>query len=151
VLKRELEGLDDVVRAKRSVRIPQVLTRSEVSAVLGRLRGTPWLMASLMYGGGLRLLECCRLRVKDIDFARGEITVRDGKGAKDRVTMLPARVADPLRRHLERTRTLHKHDFAGGLGSVALPHAFEGPGRLPTMDLAMGVPGAAPAFRRERR
>jgi len=81
-------------------------------------------MASLMYGCGLRLLECCRLRVKDIDFARNEITVRDGKGAKDRMTMLPARLADRLRRHLERTRTLHQRDLSEGLGAVALPHAF---------------------------
>ena len=125
VLKRNVEGLDEVVRAKRPVRIPQVLSRPEVSTILGRLRGTPWLMASLMYGCGLRLLECCRLRVKDIDFARSEITVRDGKGAKDRVTMLPARVADPLRRHLDRTRRVHQEDLSKGLGGVALPYAFE--------------------------
>lgn len=105
--------------------MPQVLARTEVTAILSRLRGTPWLMASLMYGSGLRLLECCRLRVKDIDFARGEITIRDGKGAKDRVTMLPARLAEPLRRHLDRTRRLHQQDVEEGLGSVALPHAFD--------------------------
>jgi integron integrase len=125
VLKRELEGLDQVARAKRPVRVPQVLSRPEVSTILGRLRGTPWLMASLMYGCGLRLLECCRLRVKDLDFTRSEITVRDGKGAKDRVTMLPARVADPLRRHLDRTRRVYQDDLSKGLGGVALPHAFE--------------------------
>jgi integron integrase len=125
VLKRDVDGLDEVARAKRPVRVPQVLSRPEVSTILGRLRGTPWLMASLMYGCGLRLLECCRLRVKDIDFARCEITVRDGKGAKDRVTMLPARAADPLRRHLDRTRSLHQEDLSKGLGGVALPHAFE--------------------------
>ena len=125
VLKRDFEGLDQIPRAKRPVRVPQVLSRPEVSTILGRLRGTPWLMASLMYGCGLRLLECCRLRVKDIDFARCEITVRDGKGAKDRVTMLPARVADPLRRHLDRTRRVHQEDLSKGLGGVALPHAFE--------------------------
>jgi len=125
VLKRELGGLEQVIRAKQSVRVPQVLARTEVTAILGRLRGTPWLMASLMYGSGLRLLECCRLRVKDIDFSRGEITVRDGKGAKDRVTMLPARLAEPLRCHIERTRRMHKQDLEEGLGSVALPHAFD--------------------------
>ncbi len=125
VLKRDLERLDQVDRAKRPTRLPQVLTRPEVSTILGHLRGTLWLMASLMYGSGLRLLECCRLRVKDVDFARHEITVRDGKGAKDRVTMLPARLVDPLRRHLERTRRFHQQDLSEGLGAVALPHAFE--------------------------
>lgn len=125
VLKREMKGLEEVARAKRPTRVPQVLTRAEVSIILDRLQGTPLLMASLMYGCGLRLLECCRLRVKDIDFARGEITVRDGKGAKDRVTMLPGRVAEPLRGHLDRTRKLHEHDLVQGLGAVALPHAFD--------------------------
>jgi integron integrase len=125
VLERDLDGLDAVTRAKRPIRMPQVLTRAEVLAILAHLRGTSWLMASLMYGSGLRVLECCRLRVKDVDFARGEITVRDGKGAKDRVTMLPTRVAEPLRRHLDRTRQLHERDLRLGLGAVALPHAFE--------------------------
>jgi integron integrase len=125
VLKRKLEGLDQIERARRPARAPQVLARAEVTAILGRLRGTPWLMASLMYGCGLRLLECCRLRVKDIDFARGEMTVRDGKGAKDRVTVLPARLAEPLHRHLARVRRLHQQDLGRGLGRVALPHAFE--------------------------
>jgi integron integrase len=124
VLKRDLAGLDQVVRAKRPLHVPQVLSRPEVATILGHLRGTPWLMASLMYGCGLRLLECCRLRVKDIDFARNEITVRDGKGAKDRMTMLPVRLADGLHRHLERTRTLHQRDLGEGLGAVALPNAF---------------------------
>jgi integron integrase len=125
VLGREVRGLDSVERAKRPTRVPQVLTRAEVNAILAQLRGVPWLMASLMYGSGLRLLECCRLRVKDIDFGRGEITVRDGKGAKDRVTMLPASLGDPLRRHLARVRRLHDRDLAEGLGAVALPYAFE--------------------------
>jgi integron integrase len=124
VLQRELEGLDNVVRAKRPTRVPQVLTRPEVATILGHLHGTSRLMAALMYGGGLRLLECCRLRVKDLDFARGEITIRDGKGAKDRVTMLPSRLVEPLRRHLARTRWQHEHDIKQGLGAVALPYAF---------------------------
>lgn len=125
VLNRELGTVNQVTRAKLPTRVPVVLARSEVVAILGRLRGMPWLMASLMYGSGLRLLECCRLRVKDIDFGRGEITVRDGKGSKDRVTMLPARLADPLRRQIERTRKLHQQDLSEGLGSVDLPHAFD--------------------------
>jgi integron integrase len=125
VLGREVKGLESVERAKRPTRLPQVLTRAEVAAILAQLRGTPWLMASVMYGSGLRLLECCRLRVKDVDFGRREITVRDGKGAKDRVTMLPARLWDPLRRHVARTRRLHERDLAEGLGAVAMPHAFD--------------------------
>ncbi len=92
VLGRNLVGLDDVVRAKRPVRVPLVLARDEVRAILRRMSGTPLLMCSLMYGSGLRLLECCRLRVKDVDFDRCEITVHDGKGRKDRVTVLPARL-----------------------------------------------------------
>jgi integron integrase len=125
VMRKELAGLDEIVRAKRPERVPQVLARTEVTAILSRLRGTPWLMASLMYGSGLRLLDCCRLRVKDVDFARGELTVRDGKGAKDRMTVLPLRLVEPLRRHIERVSKLHQRDLEQGFGSVALPHAFE--------------------------
>jgi integron integrase len=125
VMKKELAGLEDVVRAKRPEHVPLVLARTEVAAILDRLRDTPWLIASLLYGSGLRLLECCRLRVKDIDFARNELTVRDGKGAKDRVTLLPARLVAPLQRQIERTRRLHETDLGNGLGSIALPHALE--------------------------
>jgi integron integrase len=125
VMRKELAGLDDIVRAKRPEQVPQVLARAEVTAILGRLSGTPWLIASLLYGAGLRLLECCRLRVKDIDFARNELTVRDGKGAKDRVTLLPGRLVVPLGRQIERARKLHVRDLDSGLGSVALPHALE--------------------------
>ena len=124
VLERELSGLDDAVRAKRPVRLPQVLSPAEVQAVLARLRGTMLTMATLMYGSGLRLLECARLRIKDIDFARGEITVRDGKGQKDRVTVLPAKVGDALRAHVERVRQLHLSDLLVGAGSVTLPDAL---------------------------
>ena len=120
----ELAGLDETVRAKRPVRLPQVLSPAEVQAVLGRLRGTMLAMATLMYGSGLRLLECARLRVKDIDFARGEITVRDGKGQKDRVTVLPARVGDALRAHVERVQRLHEADLRVGAGGVVLPDAL---------------------------
>jgi integrase len=93
VLSRDLEWLEGVVRAKGPVRLPVVLSRAEVAAILGRLHGVPRLMASLLYGSGLRLLECCRLRVKDVDFDRGEITVRDGKGQKGRVTRLAVAAA----------------------------------------------------------
>jgi integron integrase len=124
-LGRELGDVRDVVRAKRPVRVPLVLSREEVAAILGAMHGTPRLMAQLMYGAGLRLLECCRLRAKDVDFARHEITVRDGKGRKDRRTVLPGKLDDPLRAHLERVRRQHELDLAGGGGSVALPDALD--------------------------
>lgn len=123
VLGRELVGID-AVRAKRPVRLPVVLSVPEVGIVLGRLNGTSWLMASLMYGAGLRLLECCRLRIKDVDFIRAEITVRDGKGRKDRVTMLPAQLKDPIRSHMERVQKLHAADLKSGAGAVELPDAL---------------------------
>ena len=124
VLGIELKWLDEMVRAKRPQRLPVVLTRREVRALLERLRGTTWLMASLLYGSGLRLLECARLRVKDVDFERGEILVRDGKGRKDRVTMLPASVKAPLRVHLAQVRQMHADDLRHGLGAVELPDAL---------------------------
>ena len=116
--------MDDIVRAKRPVRLPVVLSREEVSSLLTRLRGPVWLMAALMYGSGLRLLECAELRVKDLDFDRGELTIRDGKGGKDRVTMLPAALKQPLIDHLKRVRAQHDADLAAGNGSVALPGAL---------------------------
>jgi integron integrase len=124
VLQLPLVGLDDVVRAKRPVRLPLVLSREEVQAVLRNLRGTPWLMASLMYGAGLRLLECSRLRVKDIDFDRGEVTVRDGKGRKDRMTVLPVKLTQPLRSQLERVNELYEADLRAGGCGVELPNAL---------------------------
>jgi integron integrase len=124
VLRVKLDWLRGVVRARRPVRVPVVLTRIEVDDILARLQGTCWIMASLLYGAGLRLLECVRLRVKDIDFARNEITVRDGKGRKDRVTLLPARTKDALALHLDRVRKQHTRDLENGDGSVELPGAL---------------------------
>jgi integron integrase len=124
VLGRPLAGLEDTPRAKRPIRLPLVLAREEVHAVLKQLRGVPWLMCSLMYGSGLRLLECCRLRVKDVDFQRAEITVRDGKGRKDRRTMLAGRLAPILRQHLARVELQHRRDLEGSAGYVALPDAL---------------------------
>jgi len=124
VLGRQLTGLKETVRAKPSVRVPLVLARDEVSAILRHLHGVEWLMASVMYGAGLRLLECCHLRVKDLDFTKREITVRDGKGRKDRVTVLPSALAEPLRLHLEKTSRQHRSDVSAGAGSVALPDAL---------------------------
>jgi integron integrase len=123
VLRVKLD-LPNVVRPKASARLPLVLTPAEVAAVLDHMRGTPRLMAALMYGSGLRLLECARLRVKDVDFARRELVVRDGKGRKDRITVLPALLAPALRDHLARRRATHEADRAAGRGSVALPYAL---------------------------
>jgi len=125
VLKKNLEGLHDTVRAKCPIHLPVVLTFSEVRAVLEQLHGTPWLMAALMYGSGVRLRECLRVRVKDLDFQRVELTVRDGKGRKDRGTMLPRKLHGPLREHLRRVRRLHENDLHFGLGRVDLPDALE--------------------------
>lgn len=125
VLGQPVEWVDDLVRAKRPARLPLVLSHDEVAAVLRHLYGTPWIMASLLYGSGLRLMECLRLRVKDIDFDRGEVTVRRGKGMKDRVTMLPQGVRKPLIAHLQRVRQRHGEDLARGLGRVVLPGALD--------------------------
>jgi len=124
VLGAELPWLDNVQQAKAPRRLPVVLTRDEIHAVLSRLSGTHWLVASLLYGTGMRLMECLRLRVKDIDFSRSEILVRDGKGFKDRVTMLPATVARPLQEQLCGVRALHERDLADGGGEVFLPYAL---------------------------
>lgn len=124
VLEVELPWLDGIVRAKRPKHVPVVLTESEVRALLAQLDGTRWLVACLLYSSGLRVLEGLRLRVKDVDFERREVTVRDGKGAKDRRTMLPERLIEPLRAHLERVRGLHERDLAEGFGEVYLPFAL---------------------------
>ena len=124
VLGQRLPWMNEIVRAQRPVRLPVVLSRDEVSSLLLRLRGPVFLMASLMYGAGLRLLECVELRVKDINFDRGELTIRDGKGGKDRVTMLPAAVRGPLLDHLTRVKAQHEADVAAGRGGVALPGAL---------------------------
>lgn len=125
LLHINLPWLDEVVRAKRPARLPVVLTREEVQSVLGRTEGTYGLMLRLLYGTGMRLMECVRLRVKDVDFSRAEIIVRDGKGAKDRVTMLPQRIAAELQAHLQRRRHLYEDDLAKGMASVYLPNALD--------------------------
>ena len=124
VLGVGLQGLENTERAKRPERLPLVLSESEVRAILQQLKGRMLTMAYLMYGSGLRLLECARLRVKDIDFDRSEITVRSGKGNKDRVTVLPSRVSDRLRLHLAKVRRVHEADLAEGAGSVVMPEAL---------------------------
>lgn len=124
VLGLDLTWMDGVVRAKRSQRVPTVLSREEIVNILGRMEGRPWLLASLLYGTGMRLMEGLRLRVKDVDFGRGEITVRDGKGGKDRRTMLPQSLIEPMRREVERAHLLHEADLAEGFGAVWLPYAL---------------------------
>lgn len=125
VLGRKAERLDGVVRAKRPVRVPVVLSREEVRLILGRMDGVPRLMATLLYGAGLRLMECCRLRVKDLDFDLNQVIVRAGKGDKDRRVMLPGALRTALQSHLERVRALHRDDLARGSGSVELPNALD--------------------------
>ncbi len=121
VLKREIGDLAQVVRARKPKRLPVVMTRQEVKAVLDQLEGDKWLMASLMYGAGLRLMECLRLRVQEIDFQASEIIVRDGKGGKDRRTMLPQSLVSPLQEHMLKVKAIHERDLAEGWGRVQMP------------------------------
>lgn len=124
VLRQQIGWLGNVERSSRPVRLPVVLTRDEVRRILNHLHGTLRLMAELLYGSGLRLMECVRLRTKDVDFAYAKIVVRDGKGAKDRVTMLPVTLAAPLERHLQKVKAQHEQDLDDGFGEVYLPGAL---------------------------
>jgi integron integrase len=124
VLATKLDWIEGVERAKKSARLPVVFTKDEARAVLARLDGTKWLMAGLLYGAGLRLMECVRLRVADIDFAQCQITVREGTGGKDRVTMLPQSLVESLRLHLMRVRSLHEQDLKEDCGEAILRHAL---------------------------
>jgi len=140
VFGRRLAWMIDVVRAQRPVRLPVVLSREEVARLLGHLHGPVWLMGSLMYGAGLRLLECAELRVKDLHLVRAELTVRDGKGGKDRVTLLPAALTPRLAEHLAHVKAQHDADLAAGRGAVALPGALrEVSQRATRVGVAMGV------------
>ncbi len=124
VIGRDLGDLGEVIRARKPERLPVVMTREEVKAVLANLTGAKWLMASIMYGAGLRLMECLRLRVQDLDFARSEILIRDGKGAKDRMTMLPESLKAPLQEHLTQVKAVHQQKFKGVLygQKIRTPH-----------------------------
>ena len=124
VLKDPLPWIADIVRAQRTERVPVVMTPEEVRKMIENVEGVSQLVVQLLYGSGLRLLECLRLRVKDIDFARGEVLVRDPKGRRDRVTTLPRSIAIPLRAHLEQVRRRHNEDLGLGFGSVVLPTAI---------------------------
>ena len=123
VLQIDLPRIENIARAKKPVRLPAVFTRDEVKAVLARLTATKWLMASLLYGSGLRLNECLRLRVKDVDFAYRQITVRDGKGGRDRITVLPDTLLPPLQGHLIRVKALHTQEPRGGLWNGQSSHS----------------------------
>ncbi len=125
VIGREVGDLGGVIRARKPKRLPVVMTREEVKSVLANLSGDKWLMASLMYGAGLRLMECLGLRVQDLDFSANEIIVRDGKGAKDRMTMLPESLETPLQEHLKSVKAVHERDLMDGCGRVVLPDALD--------------------------
>ena len=135
VLQQDLPWLSEVVAAKQSRRLPVVLTQREVRELLLYMDGTMWLAASLLYGTGMRLLECLRLRVKDVEFERREIIVREGKGNKDRVTVLPENLIEPLKAQIAKAQALHQKDLDAGLGEVYLPDA-----------LTVKYPGAARAW-----
>lgn len=125
VLQEQIGWLDDLVRASRPRRLPVVLSREEVAAILGRMDGIAHLLCALMYGSGMRVMEVLRLRVKDLDFARREVLVREGKGGKDRRTMLPEALVVALQRHLVEVRALHERDLAERFGRVWMPYALE--------------------------
>ena len=125
VLNKDIGLLEGLIRAKKSKRLPVVLTKQEVKAVIGFLEGDKWLMGMLLYGAGLRLMKCLRLRVQDSDFSRNEVMVRDGKGAKDRITMLPELIKKPLQDHLRDVKAIHEKDLAEGWGRVLMPDALD--------------------------
>lgn len=124
VLNVALPWMENVVRAKRPTRLPVVLTEAEVGRILARLDGREWLMASLLYGSGMRLMECVRLRVKDVDLVRNEITIRNGKGAKDRPSVLPNKLCEPIRLQLEKAKEFHNDDISARFDGVFMPDAL---------------------------
>jgi integron integrase len=148
VLARELDWMDDIVRAKRAERIPEVLSPEQVRRLIGQLEGTHQLMARLLYGTGMRLMEAVRLRVRDVDFHYRQIAVRNGKGNKDRVTVLPGALFEALKAHLARVKALHDKDLAEGFGHVYLPYALAR--KYPTAEREWGWQYVFPASVRSR-
>ena len=124
VLELNLGTFDNFTRAKHKKRLPVVLTHEEATRVLSYLSGTPWIMASLLYGCGLRLMECVRLRVKDVAFERRSLIIRNGKGGKDRITVLPTKLIEPLKAQIASVKNLHEFDLSEGYGSVYMPYAL---------------------------
>ena len=151
VLKIELPQLEGIVRAPQKRRLPVVLTREEAEAVIARLSHSHRLIASLLYGSGLRLMEAVRLRVKDIDFARKEIVVRDGKGEQDRITMLPQSISKALEAHLDGVKGLHEQDLKAGFGEVYLPYALERKYRNAARELGWQYVFPAPSLSNDPR
>ena len=143
VLELQLPWLANMVHAKRPQRLPVVLTRAEVQQVLGHLSGTEWLIAAMLYGGGLRVLECLQLRIKDLEFSRCELLIRDAKGQKDRVTILPETLLPHLRDHLERVRVLFDADRSAGRPGVSLPFALRR--KYPQAEISWGWHWVFPA------
>ena len=148
VLEQELDWMDDIVRARRTSRIPEVLSPEQVRRLFGQLEGGHRLIASLLYGTGMRLMEALRLRVRDVDFHYRQITVRNGKGGKDRVTVLPDSLIMLLKEHLERVKELHDRDLAEGFGHVYLPYALAR--KYPSADREWGWQYVFPAPTRSR-
>jgi len=146
VLNRPLDEMHGIVRSKKKSKIPVVLTQLEVASLLSNLEGVHWLAGCLLYGSGLRLMECIRLRVKDVDFGRLSITVRQGKGGKDRVVTLARELVVPLQRHLESVKMTHERDLAEGFGSVYMPYALER--KYPSAATSWGWQYVFPATRR---
>jgi integron integrase len=125
VLNKDLSEFKNLVYAKRPAKLPVVFTRGEIRNILLQLDGVTWIMGQMLYGAGLRVMECIRLRVKDVDFGYRQIVVRDGKGRKDRITMLPYILAEELKRHLQKVKIIHERDLKAGFGTVYLPYALE--------------------------
>ncbi len=146
VLAVELPWVDGFERVQRPPKVPVVLTKEEARAVLARLNGSARLMAHLLYGSGLRLMECMRLRIKDIDLGYLQITIREGKGGRDRVTMIPVQLVEPLRRQIEKAARIHEEDLSAGAGQVYLPHALAR--KAPGMARELGWQYLFPAARR---
>jgi len=146
VLNQPLGEIQGIVRAKKKEKLPVVLTEAEVAGVLSNLEGTHWLVACILYGSGLRLMECIRLRVKDLDFNRLSIIVRQGKGGKDRVVTMARHLVIPLKRHLETVKTTHERDISEGFGNVYLPYALDR--KYPQAAFAWGWQYVFPAIKR---
>ncbi|MEA2561411.1 MAG: hypothetical protein QOH06_2915 [Acidobacteriota bacterium] len=151
ILGKQVGELEGLIRAKRRRRLPVVLTREEVRRALGELRGTERLFLDLLYGTGMRLMEGLRLRVKDIDFSQAQVTVREGKGGKDRMTMLPAAIRGDLERHLAQVKLLHQQDLAEGFGRVQLPAALARKYRSAPMEWGWQYVFPAPGRSRDPR
>ncbi len=146
VLLREIEFPTDIIRAKKPERLPTVLTKAEVLSIVGKMNGTPKLMVQLLFGSGLRLMECLRLRIKDIDFSNGQIIVRDGKGENDRSVPLPRSILVALKLHIQKVETLHQQDLREGYGEVHLPYALER--KYPNANRELGWQYVFPASQR---